>query len=230
MKPLAEKLVAFVVVWMGSLISSVPAWGNSNLRENLQITVRVYDYVSLPEAMLKSAFTVGGGILDDAGVRTNWLRCGGGTSTSDSPRCDERKGPADLVLRILHADKPKSSASGDSAFGEAFVPADGSPGVYATVYYEGVEFLGEQEAAPRSHILGWVIAHELGHLLLGLNSHSWTGLMRARWSREDFRPMARGAFSFTPQQCELLRVGVRVRMDKEQSVQTAEVNTNPLDR
>ena len=36
-------------------------------------------------------------------------------------------------------------------------------------------------------ILGHAAAHEIGHLLLGSNSHSPFGLMRARWSGQDLQ-------------------------------------------
>ena len=45
--------------------------------------------------------------------------------------------------------------------------------------YAGVEPI-QQEAGPSAEaILGLVIAHELGHLLLGTNSHAARGIMRA---------------------------------------------------
>ncbi len=45
-------------------------------------------------------------------------------------------------------------------------------------------------------ILGHAAAHEIGHLLLGSNSHSPQGLMRARWSRQDLQNAGIGQSSF----------------------------------
>src|SRR5439155_10444253 len=39
----------------------------------------------------------------------------------------------------------------------------------------------------RRKLLGRVVAHEVGHLLLGTTAHSATGLMRARWNDEEAR-------------------------------------------
>jgi len=36
-------------------------------------------------------------------------------------------------------------------------------------------------------LLGRAVAHEIGHLLMGTNQHSASGIMRARWSRCDLR-------------------------------------------
>jgi len=54
-------------------------------------------------------------------------------------------------------------------------------------------------------ILGSVMAHELGHLLLGLNSHSVTGLMRARWGNDELRCLDMGTLVFLPEQGKRMR-------------------------
>ena len=59
-------------------------------------------------------------------------------------------------------------------------------------------------------ILGSVMAHELGHLILGSNSHSPTGIMRARWEHGELRRLERGSLVFTDEQAERMRVKVIV--------------------
>ena len=38
-------------------------------------------------------------------------------------------------------------------------------------------------------LLGHVLAHEIAHVLEGIARHSATGLMKARWSEDDFQQM-----------------------------------------
>ena len=57
----------------------------------------------------------------------------------------------------------------------------------------------------RGRFLGHFMAHELGHLLLPQYSHSATGLMRARWNREDLERAQHGLLRFTPDQAALIR-------------------------
>jgi len=38
-----------------------------------------------------------------------------------------------------------------------------------------------------NQLLGFAVAHEVGHLLLGTNTHAAAGLMRAVWSRSDIQ-------------------------------------------
>ena len=51
-----------------------------------------------------------------------------------------------------------------------------------------------------SRMLGHAIAHEIGHLLLGDNSHSPGGIMVAPWSKQDLWRMSKGKLLFTHQE------------------------------
>jgi hypothetical protein len=53
-------------------------------------------------------------------------------------------------------------------------------------------------------VLGRVIAHEVGHLLLGHNAHSSEGIMRANWNKADFASINNQAL-FSPEQSERVR-------------------------
>jgi hypothetical protein len=46
-------------------------------------------------------------------------------------------------------------------------------------------------------LLGDVAAHEIGHLLLGTNSHAANGIMRERWESEELGSIGTGALSFS---------------------------------
>ena len=69
-------------------------------------------------------------------------------------------------------------------------------------------------------ILGCVIAHEIGHLLLGSNSHSVSGIMQGRWERRQVRQAVTGTLLFTPEQAKLIQAEAQTRM----RLQTAETN------
>jgi hypothetical protein len=68
---------------------------------------------------------------------------------------------------------------------------------YAWVFYDHIKEAAVEKGLSLPQILGNVIAHELGHLLLGANSHSMTGLMRARWSWEELIAADRGELNFS---------------------------------
>jgi hypothetical protein len=61
-------------------------------------------------------------------------------------------------------------------------------------------------------ILGCAIAHEVGHLLLGSNSHSGSGIMQRRWERKEMRHAMTGTLLFTPEQAKLIQAETQARM------------------
>lgn len=64
-------------------------------------------------------------------------------------------------------------------------------------------------------ILGCVTAHELGHLLLGSNSHSSTGIMQSPWREKQVREALDGTLLFTAEQAKRLRAEARIRMESQ---------------
>jgi len=57
----------------------------------------------------------------------------------------------------------------------------------------------------RAALLGAAMAHEVGHLLLSINAHSKTGIMRADWNEEDFRRASVKQLFFTAEQGTQIR-------------------------
>jgi hypothetical protein len=78
----------------------------------------------------------------------------------------------------------------------------------ASVFYKRVENLSwrlDENKQQTPVLLGDVIAHEIGHLLLGTNSHSPTGIMSARWDRDYLRLALMGLQLFSPEQSSAMR-------------------------
>ena len=61
-------------------------------------------------------------------------------------------------------------------------------------------------------ILGRVIAHELGHLLLGKKAHSHAGIMHSRWRAHDLGLSRQAAMLFLPVEAKRIRAKVRARI------------------
>ena len=68
--------------------------------------------------------------------------------------------------------------------------------------------VGEQtdvEKIGLDQVLGHAIAHEIGHILLGSNSHGPRGLMKAKWGSEDIKRAGKGDLLFTPEQAQVIQ-------------------------
>jgi hypothetical protein len=111
-----------------------------------------------------------------------------------------------LALRLLS--RPTSNRLQDSVFGFAVPP------ILASVYYQGAAGLAHSDDAEFELpvILGCVIVHEIGHLLLGPYSHSSSGVMQAQWGRDQMRQVMMGRLLFTHEQSMRMREEVQTRM------------------
>jgi hypothetical protein len=85
------------------------------------------------------------------------------------------------------------------------------PGPNMTVYAPEVAALSRNTGVDGGVLLGIVMAHEIGHVLLNSNSHSAQGIMVARWRAEDLRAAERRALRFLPGEIRMLRYEVASR-------------------
>jgi len=166
-----------------------------------QVTISVYNNASIPAQLLAGAIEQASRIFLKAGLQTQWLECSIGViGVQRSPDCEAPFGPTHLALRIV----PGSWANGDATFGIAFLSAEGK-GVYCNVFYSSVEKLHTDWHVSIPPILGHVMAHELGHLLLGTHAHSEIGIMLPKWHGSELRSLTMGRLLFTPQQARAVR-------------------------
>jgi len=84
----------------------------------------------------------------------------------------------------------------DHTFGQSYLNERGE-GNYANVYVTPLSSAGALSVIDEGDLLGYVVVHELGHLLLGKESHSAGGLMRARWEVAELQEGARGNLLFS---------------------------------
>ena len=170
-------------------------------------TVLVYNYARTSPAILAAAEREAGRILNAAGVRLTWVECPMRSSTA-GPKgpCSRRLKSTDIMLRVLPP--PAQHRLKADVFGFAIRP------ILANVYYDyAVRLAVELEYVEfdARTILGCVIAHELGHLFLGSNSHSSAGIMRSPWRPKQVRQALMGTLLFTAEQAKVMQVQVRAR-------------------
>jgi len=174
--------------------------------KTLGIRVRVNDYAQVSPATLSGAEREAARIMGKAGLQTEWLNCPvKSTLEVEQDPCREPLQPMDIVLRLIP--EPQNNKYDDSVFGFAVVP------ILASVY---VNYAVERAKRDNAEIeipmvLGNVIAHEIGHLLLGLNSHSVLGIMQKLWQRNQVRQAVTGNLLFTQEQGKLMRAEIQKR-------------------
>jgi len=173
------------------------------------IRVRVNNYAQATPATIASAEREAGRILGEAGLRMVWLDCSmehfGGVHVQKNPCLDPLEA-TDIVLRVLS--EQTQNRFQDTVFGFAVVP------ILASVYYDYASRTAKRDNAEFEApiILGCVIAHEIGHLLLGSNSHSSSGVMQARWERKQVKQAMTGVMLFTHEQSKRIQAEAQTRM------------------
>jgi hypothetical protein len=163
-----------------------------------RVAIRLYNYAEVPVGTLKGATKDASNIFLTAGSNLSWFDCPiSDEDTGKFQACAQVRDPAVLVLRILPASMDPGPAKAPGVFG---ISSD----ISAHIFYPRVQDFARNHQLALRNVLAAVMAHELGHLLLGDGSHSFHGIMRDTWRPEDFQP-ARGSLLFTRQQADRIK-------------------------
>jgi hypothetical protein len=189
---------------------------------SLKINVCVYNLATLPLDTLAQAEREANKIFSRTGVQLTWLdySLDDKEEVESGQTCGPPFGPADVRLRILSDRLTELRGTHPSSLGLALPCTDADGGCFVNVFYQRAEELAKDGALGLAKVLGHAIAHEIGHLLLGSNAHSASGLMRAKWGPKDLQRADKGDLRFGAKEAELLRINVAARM-KQKSVWTA---------
>ena len=63
----------------------------------------------------------------------------------------------------------------------------------------------------RNSLLAYVLAHELAHVMQGLDHHSASGIMKANWSYREYFMMLSRTLTFTAEDVDLIRAGLEAK-------------------
>ena len=169
--------------------------------DTIRLKVSVFNDAQVPLSVLRSAESRAQAVFGEAGISLTWLDCGTPGNWHTELGCLDVAFPSHLSVRLVTG---KQTSSGD-VFGQSFLNEQGE-GNYANVYMTPLSSAKALDVIREGDLLGYVVVHELGHLLLGKSSHSVEGLMRARWEVWDLREAARGNLLFTSSETERMRV------------------------
>lgn len=170
------------------------------------LVVRFYNYAGVSAGILAVANKESVRIFREAGIELSWAPC----AVSDR---DFEDSPAKFAACRQASDAPIVRIEAPSN-AHPVPPRNGSPAGTAhqdqiMVSYDRVEQVHADFNIPRSTLLGHVLAHELGHFLLGENSHASDGIMIASFREQDLRRAERGKLLFTEEQAARMRARIR---------------------
>ena len=176
------------------------------ITEGSTFRVRVYNDEGVPEGDLSAALKIANTVLQRVGLQAMWQDCTVGNPNRDSSGCDMQTTRIDLVLYLVARLEAHAPNVDRRALGYSLIPRNGER---ATMAYVSNARVGTVLSMFRAdELLGLAVAHEIGHLLLGTNRHSNSGLMRAPWRSKDLDSGDWEEFTFTSEQAERLRAAV----------------------
>lgn len=190
---------------------STPAAVSPQGRGGLKITLRIYNY-GVARSTLVQAEGKATAILNQVGLEVSWVDCPATPAEFKSyPGCQGLLGTTDFAVKILAADEAERFPSHHEALGRAMPCPGDEVGCSAYIFYRNVLEVAADGVADKSQVLGHAVVHEIGHLLLGPNSHTASGIMRGRWNKQDLETIAKGHLAFSDQQSEHIREEIRER-------------------
>lgn len=186
----------------------------------LKIQVFVYNYAAVPSETLARAEGEAARIYNRTGIETEWLDCPlTPAEKTQYPACQVPASHTQLALRVLPRSMAERAGLVGTRFGTAYLPEDGEFGTTAQVCAQCPEELAKGSSTMYTAILGHVIAHELGHLLLGVVSHAPAGLMHYPWCKQELDRIAQGSLLFSSRETEKMRTNVRGRIAADVAAQ-----------
>jgi hypothetical protein len=193
------RVVAAVVALVAG--TSLPAAGRAAAVIPEGLVIRVYDNAGILPSDRTRAIARAREILARAELDAEWLDCPA-RGVKAAWACAAPLGWSELVVRLARAPARDANAK---ALGSSVIDARTGVGTFATVYVDRVELVAQQGRTDVSTMIGRLMAHEVGHLLLGTNNHSNTGLMREIWTLAELTRNNAQDWTFLPTQLETLR-------------------------
>jgi len=169
---------------IGMMFWLAPAFGAEHM------SVAVCNIGDLPAQVIERAEAEAGYVFQSMDVEVRWTGCGAEVDAADA-----RLRP-DFIVRVrVGGHLPKAGATSLEAMGRAFMNVDGT-GNMADVYYGAIRELANlYPVAGSEQLMGYTMAHELGHLLIGAG-HRPNGLMRAALSKKELEALNRRHLKF----------------------------------
>lgn len=140
-------------------------------------------------------------IFKRIGVQLTWRYGRRRPAAKTITTCTGKPATRDIAIEIVAEAPAHNGALAETSLNR-------ESGARIVIFYDRVESLLKRQRAPEATILGYVLAHEIGHALQGVVHHSASGVMRATWTTDDFEQMREDGLRFTEEDVLLIRLGL----------------------
>jgi hypothetical protein len=124
---------------------------------------------------------------------------------SDAAGSSLRSGDRSCLVVRIAPDVPPGAYQDALGFGVPFARY----GIDVEAVYRRIESQAESAGVAAEVVLAYVVAHEIGHVLLRSSQHASTGIMRAHCcDKENWRLVSVGMVAFSPDEAKQMRAGL----------------------
>jgi hypothetical protein len=166
----------------------------------------VYDRAGLPPPVLETSLAEVRQIFKKTGLNLESLVC----QAIGLPACDVPFDSASIAVRIFSESDSGRWPAPSHTFGLAFVGGPGRLGRFLGVFLEPISRLAAGEGLDLSLLVAHVIAHEIGHLLLG-EGHAVGGVMKYPWRRKELTMIQQKSLRFSKHETRRILESAAVR-------------------
>jgi hypothetical protein len=196
---MAEVMLAVLVV--SGFALTRPARGAESADS---LVIAVLNYAGVAPETLNLAETQTSEIFKNAGVDIHWLDFPLSVEGTRLPHTDQLAVHPAAYVRLLPDSKIRTLDRSSGAFGCAI-------GQQAYIFAARVLEDAERLECPFHIALGYIIAHEIGHVLLGPNSHAFNSVMAPKLGDWQFKQIKMGCLLFSPRHGKQLRERIRAQ-------------------
>jgi hypothetical protein len=171
---------------MAALAGSLAQAAEKKGFEGHEVTICVKRGIIIGSDLAQS---IAGKMFEDIGIKIDWL---------EEHNCPA--GGKGFIHISYDTGLPEERFPGAMAFAMPY------EGVHIHVFVDRLR----KSLHPRTfpYMLAHVLAHEITHILQGINRHSKTGVMKAKWSYEDIREMSWKPLPFAEEDIRLIHLGM----------------------
>jgi hypothetical protein len=168
--------------------------------------VRIYDAAGVSAKDLETARVTVQLAMQHASIEVVWQNCSDTAVPGGS--CNAPVDAREVLVRLVAAvGEPMAPAT----LGYSMVDVQAHAGTLATIFEDRVTTVARRTDFDAGRLLGFAIAHEIGHLLLGTSTHAPRGLMRAIWSDVELRKNSAADWTWSRGEETKIRRGLAAR-------------------
>lgn len=188
-----SSMIRFFVLFCLGFVTCVAGYGKEPPASS-EVTVSLRNAMVSTPGVIERAKQVAKSMFGSIGINLRWRAPGSPPSSG-----------IDIEVLITGEDFPDDDAG---PLAEAF-PFAGNTG-HITLRYDRIRSSAGNCRDLEPILLGHVLAHEITHVLQCLDRHAEQGVMKAHWNSEDYYDMRWKPLTFTQQDIDLIRLGMRV--------------------